>query len=76
MTRQENNLQLVAHLFNLIEEQPDLRFSQIMAVYGFTREVRPVNHADTQVDWCNEFYTEPAELLERVLKRIKDISEA
>lgn len=76
MTRQEANRQLVAELFNLIEQNPDLRFSQIMSVYGFVRQERAVRFEDIGVSWQNDFYTEPTDILERVQKRIKDMSEA
>jgi len=76
MTRQQANRQLVAELFNIIEANPDLRFSQILSAYGFVRQERAVRFDDIGVTWQNDFYKEPTDLLERVQKRIKDLSEA
>jgi len=76
MTRKEANLQLVTELFNIVQKYPDLRFSQILGSYGFVRQERAVRYEDVGVTWQNDFYTEPSVVLERVKKRIKDLSES
>jgi hypothetical protein len=71
MTRLQYNKLLLGKLEDLIHENKDLRFSQILDVYGFVRGTRPAN-PEHGVDWVNEFYMEPQELLTRVEKRIRD----
>ena len=64
--RYSANLKLLFKLSTLIQENPELRFSQILNNYGFTRTVRPVNPETSMVDWVNDFYLESEDLLERV----------
>lgn len=69
MTRQEANKQLLKILSNIIENNPDLRFSQILSAFGFVRHTRPIKQegADLhRVEWLDEFYVEPQKILERV----------
>lgn len=64
--RYSANLKLLFKLSTLIQENPELRFSQILNSYGFTRTVRPVSPESSMVDWVNDFYLESEDLLERV----------
>ena len=57
-TRQEANRELVNILEEIIEKQPQLRFSQILYAYNFIK-----NNDGTLID---EFYLESKKLLERV----------
>jgi hypothetical protein len=69
MTRQQANRQLIRILTEIVETCPDLRFSQILSAFGFVRHTRPIKQegADLhRVEWLDEFYKEPQELLERV----------
>jgi hypothetical protein len=60
-SRQLANRELVEILKALVESYPDLRFSQILANYGYaTREGASY--------WVNDFYLESVDLLERVKK--------
>ena len=75
MTRQEANLELLNKLEYLIEAHPDLRFSQILDVFGFVKAERPVKDPG-RIHWQNEFYVEGGQLLERVNRRITDIEDS
>lgn len=69
MNRLETNRRLVEILNRLVENNPDLRFGQILRNSSFVRETRAVNPqspASNHIDWRNEFYMESLELLERV----------
>jgi hypothetical protein len=66
MNRQENNLLLLNRLYEIVLKQPDSRFSQILANYGFVREI-----VIDRLLWVNEYYTEPNEVVERVEENIK-----
>jgi hypothetical protein len=70
--RYQANKRLLEILSRLIENNPDLRFSQILYSFGFVKGTRPAN-PDLGVDWQNEFYKEPNEILERVNRRAEDI---
>lgn len=77
--RYEKNKELLQKLQELIENNKDLRFSQILAVYGFVRETRPISTSSdlySCVNWTNEFYLESKDLFKRVEKRINDIDNA
>lgn len=67
MKRVSTNQELVKILDLLIQNNPDLRFSQILMVYGFVSENSPTK------DWLNEFYTEPEKVLERVNLKLQGI---
>lgn len=73
--RLEANMELLTILMGLVSNHPEQRFSQILRNYGFVRETRPVNPESLEsqhvVDWCNEFYAEPQEVLKRVKERLK-----
>ena len=75
MTRQEANIELLLKLGDLINAHPDLRFSQILDVFGFVKAERPAK-PEHGISWQNEFYVEGGQLLERVNRRIKDIEES
>lgn len=69
MSRQYANYQLVRILVDLIKDNPEQRFSQILQNYGFIKPNRPTN-PEVRIDWQNEFYEEPEVVLERVKQRI------
>lgn len=74
--RKTATLALLGLLSQLVQDNPTMRFSQILQNYGFVKQARPVNpsHADDlNVHWQNEFYLEPVALLKRVQDRINDI---
>ena len=71
LNRYASNIALLLRLDDLIKNNKDLRFSQILDVYGFVKASRPT-HPDNGVEWINEFYLESEKLLERVEKRIED----
>ena len=74
--RQEATMELLQILGQLILENPHLRFSQILDNYGFVKPARPINPAHAEqfnVQWQNEFYMEPVDLLKRVKDRIDGI---
>lgn len=71
--RHQTNKRLLEILSRLIENNPDLRFSQILYNFGFVKGLRPAN-PDLGVDWQNEFYEEPGKILERVVRRAEDIN--
>lgn len=75
--RREKNKELLQILTDLVEKTDgNLRFSQILAGYGFVQDVSPFDReraGSTKPFWENEFYTEPREVLERVLKELKRI---
>lgn len=66
-SRLEENRALVAILQQLIEQNPTLRFSQILCNYDFIKQLPP---KDSQMAWKDEFYTEPKEVLDRVSKAL------
>lgn len=69
MDRQQANITLAYLLLEIIKEQPDLRFGQILTNYGF---VNPTTHGGTAMGWEDEFYVEPDKVLERVTKVIEN----
>ena len=69
MNRYTANTELILRLHSLVEEHDDLRFSQILDVYGFVKPERPAREGSGIV-WQNEFYLEPVELLKRVSNRM------
>lgn len=71
MNRKESNIDLLNILEYLIEKHPDLRFSQILQSYGFVKPNRPTKDQG-QVDWQNEFYSEPDEILKRVKGKLNN----
>lgn len=64
----EANLKLVLKLAGLIQQNPELRFGQILSSYGFIKEVRPAK-PEICVNWQNEFYTQSEDILNRVEER-------
>lgn len=71
MNRHQDNLDLVEQLVDLVNENPDMRFSQILLAYGFVKQTRPAR-PEANIDWQDEFYMEPDVLLKRVKRRIED----
>jgi hypothetical protein len=70
--RKANNQKLVDILQKLVNENPSQRFSQILQNFGFIKPNRPAN-SDLRIDWQNEFYSEPQDIITRVEERVKDI---
>lgn len=70
-SRQAVNQELVDVLQYLVETYPDLRFSQIMNIWGFVKEERPAR-SELSISWQNEFYTEPNVILKRVKQRLEN----
>lgn len=64
--RQLANKELVDILYDLVIDNPDLRFSQILHAFNFVD-----NSEDAIMQWKNEFYVEPEEILKRVKETIK-----
>lgn len=74
--RREATVELLRILGRLVAKHPEQRFSQILQNYGFVKGTRPINPAkaaEFRVEWQNEFYMEPVELLKRVQERLRDI---
>lgn len=79
--RRQANKELLEILTKIVQRTDGhLRFSQILAGYGFTKDVSPfdaiLKDAETvrgMQFWHNEFYTEPDKVLERVKKEYKRI---
>ncbi len=70
-SRQAVNQELVDVLQYLVETYPDLRFSQIMNIWGFVKEERPAM-SELSISWQNEFYIEPNVILKRVKQRLEN----
>lgn len=70
MRRLTANQELVKILDLLVQNNPDLRFSQILQNYGF---INPSNTNDKE--WLNEFYTEPEKVLERVNLKLQGLKQ-
>lgn len=71
--RLECNRKLVRKLLNIVEEYPDLRFSQILQNFDFVTpvevtEVGRGGRETTSLVWRDEFYLESNELVKRVYK--------
>ena len=70
MTRLQANEKLIGILNRLVQNNPDLRFSQILHNFGFVKPDRPTKDAGD--NWQNEFYLEPLKVLQRVTQRINN----
>lgn len=70
--RQKNNKELLAILNELVDNFPDQRFSQILQNYGFVKQTRPAKPDTFDVNWLNEYYSEPEYVLERVKRKMSD----
>lgn len=68
MKRLSANQELVKILDLLVQNNPELRFSQILANYGFINPAK-----DNEKEWLNEFYTEPDKVLARVNEKLQGI---
>lgn len=68
--RLKKNMELLEVLKTIIENNPDLRFGQILFNYGF---ILP-DHYETQKGWMmkDPFYEEPNTTLERVQQCLKN----
>ena len=60
--RQENNLKILKHVFNMIVDEPDLRFIQALWALG-------IIDRDGSLDVRDRFHEEP----EITLKRVEDL---
>lgn len=67
--RKEATMELLQILGQLILENPQQRFGQILQNYGF---VSFYDESDPYA-WNNEFYLEPVALLKRVQSKLNDI---
>ena len=70
MTRLKKNMELLDTLKTIIENNPDLRFGQILFNYGF---IMP-DHFEERKGWMmkDPFYEEPIITLGRVNQCLKD----
>jgi hypothetical protein len=61
-------------LHDIIEMNPDLRFSQILSAFDFVNRIELDKHIEGWHGhvWADEFNTEPTVILERVQKAIKE----
>jgi hypothetical protein len=66
-TRKDHNLFLLNALELIINENPDLRFGQILQAYGF---IKVVQNSKGEIEWINEFYEEPEKVISRVHEAI------
>lgn len=62
MNRYAINHILLIKLGDLISDNPDMRFSQILSNFGFVKEIG--------TGWKDEFFLESEDLLKRVEKEI------
>ena len=69
--RKEANLKLLEHLKYLMDNNPSMRFGQILQNFGFIKAERPAK-PEQRISWQNEFYVEPQEVLERVERHVKN----
>lgn len=68
------NRLLLEQLALMINEFPDLRFSQILSNFGFVKQyVSDMNGANANYSWVDEYYLEPNELLKRVTESIQKV---
>lgn len=71
--RKQANEELLRILTEIVKNtNGNLRFSQILAGYGFVSDANPLVHGPGQF-WENEFYCEPNVILERVKKLYREI---
>jgi hypothetical protein len=66
--RQEANRAIVMYLFNMIENEPDLRFGQILQALKIVNKLEYITEDGEFVESSleDEFYLESSELLKRV----------
>lgn len=62
--RQTANLGLLLTLGDLIQENPDLRWGQILVNFGFVERLPDGN-------WKDEYYSEPMDLFDRVNETVR-----
>ena len=70
MTRLKNNMKLLEILKNIIENNPDLRFGQILYVFGFIDHIYDKICDVTIIK--DPFAEEPNQTLERVNQCLKN----
>lgn len=66
--RLESNKQLIQILSILVNENPSMRFSQILSNFSFIRRYDSING---YYSWIDEYYLESKDLLERVNNTMK-----
>lgn len=71
LVRHKYNQELVSLLSSLVEQYPELRFSQILQVFSF---IKTMPDSTGKINWINEFYEEPDEILKRVHVSIQKVS--
>lgn len=76
MTNEEANQRLVDILNRLVQNNPELRFGQILQQYGFIENKEVCVKSDNSREymeqiWVDEFYTSPKTVLERVTVEIR-----
>ena len=69
MTRQEANQKLVDILNRLVQNNPDMRFHQLLQAYNFIT-VGDLDETSSP-KWINEFYSEPKEIVKRVERELQ-----
>lgn len=72
--RQIANRHLVELLHQIVEMNPDLRFSQILSAFEFVDRIELDKYIQGWQGhvWADEFNTEPSVILERVQKAIRE----
>ena len=70
-----NNLALLSLLEQAVSTHHDMRFSQILANFGYVISSVP-NNLTSDRTWKNEFYLESSDLLGRVAKANENINKA
>lgn len=67
--RHHANKRLLKLLSKAMSKHPEQRFGQILQNFGFVKTTRPINPksaTEYHVEWHNEFFVEPSDLLKRV----------
>ncbi len=67
MNRRAANRAILDHIYLEIEENPDLRFGQILRNLGIVGEI--TDEWGSPFAWTNEFNTEPWFILDRILSK-------
>jgi len=68
VTRQQANLALLQHLTDMINNNPDIRFSQALVNLELVQYLG--DHT-----WVDDYYLEPRDLLKRVEEKKKIVEE-
>lgn len=69
------NLELIFILVRLVQNNPQMRFSQILVNFGFVKN--ELQHDDVFITklgpWKDEFYLESKDLLKRIKFRLEEL---